>query len=69
MDRRKKFLWMREILDHLVDCCDQWQEEDVERNNSILAAAVQRDLDEVRRVCQMLVREGQRERFTTVAAA
>lgn len=69
MDRRKKFLWMREILEHLAACCEQWQEEDAEQNTEYLAAAIQRDLDEARRVAQSLAREARTRLLTTAAAA
>lgn len=54
MDRQARFLWMKDLLEHLAACHDQWQTADpaVER---YLAEAVRRDLDEMRRLCDSLV--------------
>lgn len=68
MDRRQKFLWMREILEHLMTCCERWQEEDQEPSSDYLAAAIQRDLDEARRVCHSLAREAHGGLLATAAA-
>lgn len=53
MDRQSKFLWMKDILEHLGQCYEQWQgaEGRVER---YLAESMLRDLDECRRLCETL---------------
>ena len=53
MDRRTKFLWMKDILDHLGHCYEQWQVAD-EMNEQFLAESVKRDLNEFRRLCESL---------------
>lgn len=53
MDRRAKFLWMKEILDHLGHCYEQWQVAD-ELSEHFLAESVKRDLTEFRRLCESL---------------
>jgi hypothetical protein len=53
MTRQAKFLWMKEILEHLDDCHRQWQFADG-RAEQYLAEAIKRDLEEVRRLCESL---------------
>ncbi len=58
MDRRESVLWMREVLDHLNRCCDQWQS--TERGSEQLAIqAIERDVAELQRVCRIARRQGQ----------
>jgi hypothetical protein len=69
MNRRAKFLWMKEILEHLDECHRQWQHAD-DRAEHYLAEAMKRDLEEVRRLCDSLRGEPARvSRFHAVAAA
>ena len=51
MDRELKFLWMRELLEHLGQCHDQWELADQPHTRRFLTGAVQRDLAEFRRLC------------------
>lgn len=53
MDRHRKFLWMRDIIEHIESCYDEWRqtEGDGERR---LADMIQRDLDQCRRLCESL---------------
>ncbi|HEY5312159.1 MAG TPA: hypothetical protein VIK18_06550 [Pirellulales bacterium] len=53
MDRQARFLWMKDLLEHLSDCHDQWQAADP-ASQRYLADAVRRDLDELRRLCESL---------------
>ena len=53
MDRRAKFLWMKEILEHLGHCYEQWQTAD-EMSEHFLAESVKRDLNEFRQLCDSL---------------
>lgn len=53
MDRQAGFLWMKDLLEHLGQCCDQWQAADPPAER-FLADAMRRDLDELRRVCDAL---------------
>jgi hypothetical protein len=53
MNRRAKFLWMKEILEHLDECHRQWQYAD-DQTERYLAEAMKRDLEEVRRLCDSL---------------
>jgi hypothetical protein len=57
MDRQARFLWMKDLLEHISDCHEQWQAADPAAER-FLADAVRRDLDELRRVCESL--DGQR---------
>lgn len=60
MDRRNTFMWMKDLVDHLRTCADEWQTSSG-RNRSgdgVWAEAVRRDLDELRRVCEKLRGEG-----------
>lgn len=53
MTRQAKFLWMKDILEHLGHCYDQWQEADPSTEH-YLAESIRRDLDEFRRLCDSL---------------
>jgi hypothetical protein len=57
MDRHAKFIWMKEVLEHLHDCHREWEvaEGKAER---FLAETIKRDLDEVRRICESLTVRG-----------
>lgn len=50
MDRYNKFLWMQDLLEHLQRCYEQW-EGSQEGASTPWGAVMQRDLDELRRVC------------------
>jgi hypothetical protein len=49
---------MKDVLDHMSECFDQWQLAD-SQNERFLAGAVERDLEELRRLCASLQREAQ----------
>ena len=68
MDRKTKFLWMKDILDHLGDCFEQWQGAD-DRTERYLADSMQRDLDEFRRLCESLRNPRPTEKIRQTAAA
>ena len=57
MDRHSKLLWMKEVLEHLDDCHRQWQFAEDAAAGRYLAEAVERDLDELRRLCESLKKE------------
>jgi hypothetical protein len=67
MDRHAKFLWMKDLLEHLGRCHEQWQLSDAP-NEHYLAESMRRDLDEFRRLCESLRCEG-RPRLHAGAAA
>jgi hypothetical protein len=56
MDRHAKLVWMKEVLEHLRDCQQEWEtaQGPTER---FLAESIHRDLDEVRRICDSLRRD------------
>jgi hypothetical protein len=56
MDRKTKLLWMKDILEHLGDCFEEWQLADPQ-SERFLAEAIERDLDEFRRLCSSLRRD------------
>jgi hypothetical protein len=53
MDRRSKLLFMKDILDHMQTCFDEWQAADGSAS-SFLADSIDRDLNEFRRMCHSL---------------
>lgn len=53
MTRQAKFLWMKDILEHLGHCYEQWQEAAPE-SEEYLAETMRRDLEEFRRLCESL---------------
>jgi hypothetical protein len=60
MDRHAKFLWMKEVLDHINECHAQWQSAQGQ-SERYLAETMRRDLDEIRRICELIRRDcGQR---------
>lgn len=58
VDRRNASLWMREVLDHLNRCYDQWQAGDI-RLEGFAIESIERDLTELQRICQA-ARQGQK---------
>ena len=56
MTRQAKFLWMKDLLEHMGRCQEQWQSAD-QRMESFLADSLRRDLDEFRRICDSLRHE------------
>ncbi|MBX3414944.1 MAG: hypothetical protein KF708_19825 [Pirellulales bacterium] len=58
MDRHHKFLWMRDILEHIESCYDEWRHTEGEGERR-LADMIQRDLDQCRRLCESLRGEAQ----------
>jgi hypothetical protein len=57
MDRRNVFMCMKDLVDHLRACADQWQTSS-RGGDGVWAEAVRRDLDELRRLCEKLRGEG-----------
>lgn len=53
MTRQTKFLWMKDLLEHMDRCHQQWETAD-ERMESFLAESLRRDIDEFRRICDSL---------------
>jgi hypothetical protein len=53
MDRKHRFLCMRDILEHLGDCFDEWEQAN-SRDERFLAETIERDLDQFRRLCNSL---------------
>lgn len=53
MDRHAKFLWMKDILEHLGQCYEQWQSAEGHVEH-YLAESMKRDLDQCRRLCESL---------------
>lgn len=53
MERQTKLHWMRDILEHLRACHEQWQVAD-SHTERYLAESMKRDLDEFRRLCDSL---------------
>jgi hypothetical protein len=53
MTRQDKFLWMKDLLEHMEWCHEQWETAD-ERMESFLAESLRRDIDEFRRICDSL---------------
>ena len=52
MDRNQTLL-MKDILEHVQECFDQWQQADA-RTSRFLVEAIDRDLHEFRRLCGSL---------------
>ncbi len=52
MEREVKFLWMRELLEHVGQCYDQWAMADQPHTRRFLSGALERDLAEFRQLCQ-----------------
>ncbi len=53
MTRQDKFLWMKDLLEHMERCHEQWETAD-ERMESFLAESLRRDIDEFGRICDSL---------------
>lgn len=53
MDRHARLLWMKEVIEHLNDCHQQWQSAEGS-DEYFLAESIKRDLDELRRICELL---------------
>ncbi|MFO0898813.1 MAG: hypothetical protein U0836_15425 [Pirellulales bacterium] len=53
MDRRATMLWMGELLDHVRACHESLEEADP-RRAARLAEAIERDLADLRSLCQSL---------------
>ena len=68
MDRQSKLMWMRDILEHLGDCFDQWQNAEPGCDR-FLMDSVERDVEEFRRLCSSLRHETTRVSLRTSAAA
>lgn len=57
LTRQEKFHWMKDILEHLGDCYEQLQMADPDSDH-YLAESINRDLEEFRRLCNSLRRDG-----------
>ncbi len=66
MTRHAKLLWMKDLLDHMHRCQEQWQTAD-DRMEVFLADSLRRDLDEFRRICDSLRRDSAEEMQQRVA--
>lgn len=53
MDRHARLLWMKEVIEHLNDCHQQWHSAEGS-DEYFLAESMKRDLDELRRICELL---------------
>jgi hypothetical protein len=53
MERKQKLSSMQDILAHLGGCFEEWQTAD-DRSEWYLAEAIERDLNEFRRLCVSL---------------
>ena len=53
MDRHAKFVWMKELLEHLSDCQCEWETAQG-ATERFLAESIKRDLNELRRICDSL---------------
>jgi hypothetical protein len=67
MDRQTKLNWMRDILEHLRTCYEQWVAVDA-GSGHYLAESMKRDLDEFRRLCESLCPTGEQRRRAAQAA-
>ena len=56
MDRYAKTVWMKDLLDHLDRCQDEWQSAEGP-TEQFLAESMKRDLSQFRRLCQSLRHE------------
>ena len=56
MDQHSKFLWMKELLERLQVCHEQWQTA-AGASERYLARAIERDLGEFRNLCRSLRHE------------
>ena len=53
MERNSTYLWMKDLLDHLGNCYDNWENADP-RRRTFLADSIRRDLEEFRKLCGTL---------------
>ena len=53
MTRQYKLRWMKDLLEPMDRCHEQWETAD-ERMESFLAESLRRDIDEFRRICDSL---------------
>ena len=58
MDRHITLLGIKDVLEHLGDCYDQWQFAD-DRSEVLLIETMKRDLDHFRRLCDSLEAESE----------
>ncbi len=56
MDRHRTFMGMKDVLDHMGDCHEQWQYAD-RRSEIYLIESMKRDLNQIRRLCESLADE------------
>jgi len=53
MTRHAKFLWMKDLLEHMTRCHEQWETADP-RAERFLLDSMRRDVEEFRRVCESM---------------
>lgn len=53
MTRHAKFLWMKDLLEHMTRCQEQWETADP-RAERFLMDSMRRDVEEFRRVCESM---------------
>ncbi|MCE9607445.1 MAG: hypothetical protein K8U03_21370 [Planctomycetia bacterium] len=53
MTRHAKFLWMKDLLEHMTRCHEQWETADA-RSERFLMDSMRRDVEEFRRVCDSM---------------
>lgn len=53
MTRHAKFLWMKDLLEHMSRCHEQWETADA-RTERYLIDSMRRDVEEFRRVCESI---------------
>ena len=54
MDRSRSFLWMKDLVEHLRNCADNWQSTAGRPSEGVWAEAIRRDLDELRKLSDAL---------------
>lgn len=71
MTRHAKFLWMKDLLEHMSRCHEQWETADA-RSERFLMDSMRRDVEEFRRLCDSMRAESPTQlnaARSTVAAA
>jgi hypothetical protein len=68
-NRRNTLLWMRDLLDHMSRCHDQFQWANDGETESFLADALMGDLNECQKLCEQLRADHLHERRALSLAA